>query len=159
MITQKEKVMVYSSQSSTSISMFGASTPFCLIAPLIPTLFGVFAFYHRQSFYHRRLHPLNQVLIQHLSFHPCMYLKGLRLLLLSRAQETCCTTSNSLYSKLHLGTLLLFAHVVSLQYLIGSYGYSYTISMCPRVISILQISPYSLLIFDSSSSCHNTCPS
>ena len=28
--------------------------------------------------------------------------------------------------------------------------------MCPRAISVLQISPYSLLIFDSSSSCHNT---
>jgi hypothetical protein len=28
--------------------------------------------------------------------------------------------------------------------------------MCPRAISVLQISPYSLLMFDSSSSCHNT---
>ena len=65
---------------------------------------------------------------------------------------------HSLCSKLHLGTLLLFAHVVSLQYLVGSYGYSCTISVCPRAIYVLQISPYSLLMFDSSSSCHNTYP-
>ena len=31
--------------------------------------------------------------------------------------------------------------------------------MCPRAISVLQISPYSLLMFDSSSSRHNTWPS
>jgi len=29
--------------------MFGASMPFCLIAPPTPTLFGVFAFHHRRS--------------------------------------------------------------------------------------------------------------
>jgi hypothetical protein len=40
-----------------------------------------------------------------------------------------------------------------------NHEYSYTISMCPRVISVLQISPYSLLMFDSSSNCHNTYPS
>jgi hypothetical protein len=89
-----------------------------------------------------------------------MYWKGLRLLSSSRAQETsCCINSNSLCSELHLGTLLLLAHVVSLQYHIGSYGYSCTIFVCPYAISILQISPYSLLMFDSSSSCHNTYPS
>jgi len=37
--------------------------------------------------------------------------------------------------------------------------YSCTISVCPRAISVLQISPYFLLMFDSSSSCHNTCSS
>jgi hypothetical protein len=31
--------------------MFGASTPFCLTAPPTPTLFGVFAFYHRRSLF------------------------------------------------------------------------------------------------------------
>jgi hypothetical protein len=98
--------------------------------------------------------------LQQLSFHPCMHWKGLRLLSSSRAQETsCCTNFNSLCSELHLGTLLLLAPVVSLQHLVGSYGYSCTISVCPRAISVLQISPYSLLMFDSSSSCHNTCPS
>jgi len=39
------------------------------------------------------------------------------------------------------------------------HGYSCTISVCPRAIYVLQISPYSLLMFDSSSSCHNICPS
>jgi hypothetical protein len=89
-----------------------------------------------------------------------MHWKGLRLLSSSRAQETsCCTNFNNLCSELHLGILLLLASVVSLQYLVGSYGYSCTISVCPRAISVLQISPYSLLMFDSSSSCHNTCVS
>jgi hypothetical protein len=54
--------------------------------------------------------------------------------------------SHSLYFELHLGTLLLLAPIVSLQYLIGSYGYSCTISVCSRAISVLQISPYSLLL-------------
>jgi len=40
-----------------------------------------------------------------------------------------------------------------------NHGYSCTISVCPRAIYVLQISPYSLLMFDSSSSCHNICPS
>jgi hypothetical protein len=31
--------------------------------------------------------------------------------------------------------------------------------VCPRAIFVLQISPYSLLMFDNSSSCHNTYPS
>ncbi|KAJ6972836.1 hypothetical protein NC653_033222 [Populus alba x Populus x berolinensis] len=121
----KEKVEVYSSQSSTSISMFGASTPFYLTAPPTPTLFGGFAFHHRRSPFITDI----------------------------------CTPSISLCSELHLGTLLLLAPVVSLQYLVGSLGYSCTISVCPCAISVLQISPYSLLMFDSSSSCHNTCPS
>jgi hypothetical protein len=60
-----------------------------------------------------------------------MHWKGLRLLSSLRAQETsCCTNFNSLCSELHLGTLLLLAPVVSLQYLVGSYGYSCTISVC-----------------------------
>ena len=66
---------------------------------------------------------------------------------------------DSLCSELHLGTLLLLASVVLLQYLVGSYGYSCTIFVCSRAISVLQISPYFLLMFDSSSSYHNTCPS
>jgi len=82
------------------------------------------------------------------SFHPCMHWKGPRLLPLSRAQETsyCTTFSHSFCSELHLRTLLLLAPVVSLQYLVGSYGYSCTISVCSRAISVLQISPYYLLL-------------
>jgi len=49
---------------------------------------------------------------------------------------------HSLCSELHLGTLLLLASVVSLQYLVGSYGYSCTISVCTRAISVLQIFPH-----------------
>jgi len=40
-----------------------------------------------------------------------------------------------------------------------NHGYSCIISMCLCAISVLQISPYFLFMFDSSSSCHNTCPS
>jgi len=39
-----------------------------------------------------------------------------------------------------------------------NHKYSCTIFVCPHAISVLQISPYSLLMFDSSSSCHNTYP-
>ena len=67
--------------------------------------------------------------------------------------------SYSLCFELHLGTLLLLAPVVSLQYLVRSYKYSCIIYVCPHAISILQISPYSLLMFDNNSSCHNTYPS
>jgi hypothetical protein len=78
--------------------------------------------------------------LQQLSFHHCMHWKGLRLLSSLRAQETsCCTNFNNLCSELHLGTLLLLAPVVLLQYLVGSYEYSCTISLCPRAISVLQI--------------------
>jgi hypothetical protein len=45
-----------------------------------------------------------------------------------------------------LGTLLLLASVFSLQYLVGSFGYSCTIFVCSRAILVLQISPYSLLL-------------
>ena len=53
----------------------------------------------------------------------------------------------------------LFFSLYLLSHYSTSYGYSCTISVCPRAISVLQIFPYSLLMFDSSSSCHNTCPS
>jgi hypothetical protein len=141
--------------------MFGASTPFCLSAPPTPTLFGVFAFHHKQSPFNTGVcTPSIRCLYNSSSFHPCMHRKGLRLLSSSRAQETsCCTNFNNLCSELHLRILFLLVSVVSLQYLVGSYGYSCTISVCPHAISVLQISPYSLLMFDSSSSCHNICPS
>jgi hypothetical protein len=40
--------VVHSSQSSISISMFGAFVSFCLTAPPTSTAFGVFAFQHRR---------------------------------------------------------------------------------------------------------------
>jgi len=116
LITWKEKAVVHSLQSSISISMFGSSAPFWLTAPPTPTLFGVFAFQHIWSpFITGVCTPSIRCLYNSSSFHPCMYWKDLRLLSSSRAQETsCCTTSNSLCSELHLGTLLLLAPVVSL---------------------------------------------
>ena len=123
--------------------------PFCLTAPPTPTLFGAFAFYYRRSpFITGVCTPLIRCLCNSSSFYPCMHWKGPRLLPLSRAQQTsfCTTFSHSLCSKLHLGTLLLLAPIVSLQYLVGSYGYSCAISVCSRAILALQISPYSLLL-------------
>jgi hypothetical protein len=141
--------------------MFGASTPFCLIAPHTPTLFDVFAFHHRRSPF------IIDICTPSIM---CLYNSSLSILACIGKVFACCLHQehkrlpvvqplHSLCSKLHLRTLLFLAPVISLQYLIGSYGYSCTISVCPRAISVLQISPYSLFMFDSSSSCHNTCPS
>jgi len=129
--------------------------PFCLTAPPTPTLFGVFAFHHRRSPF------ITGVCTPSIR---CLCNNSLSILACIGKVFACCLHQehkrllvNCLCSELHLRTLLLLAPVVSLQYLVGSYGYLYTISMCPRAISVLQISPYSLLMFDSSSSCHNTC--
>ena len=65
---------------------------------------------------------------------------------------------HSLCSKLHLGKLLLLAPVVSLQYLVGSRVLLHNLRV-PSCNFCSQDSPYSLLMFDSSSSCHNICPS
>jgi len=118
--------------------MFGASTPFCLTAPPTPTLFGVFAFHRQSPFITGVCTPSIRCFHNSSSFHPCMHWKGLRLLFSSRAQETSC---NSLCYELHLGTLLLLAPVVSLQYLIGSYGYSCIVSVCPRAILFSRFLP------------------
>jgi len=135
--------------------------PFCLIAPPTPTLFGVFTFHHRRSpFFIGVCTPSIR----------CFYNSSLSILACIGKVFACCLhqdykrlpvvqSLHSLYSELDLGTLLLLAPVVSLQYLIGSYGYTCTISVYPRAIFVLQISPYSLLMFDSNSSYHNTCPS
>jgi len=90
-----------------SFSMFGASMPFCLIAPPTPTLFGVFAF-------HRRSHPLNKCFCNSSSFHPCMHWKGPRLLPLSRAQETsCCTTFHTVSALSFIWELFFSLHLLS----------------------------------------------
>jgi len=59
----------------------------------------------------------------------CLYQEQKRLPIVQPLQSLC--------SELPLGTLLLLALVVSLQYLIRSYGYSCTISVCPRAIYVL----------------------
>jgi len=115
--------------------------PFCLITPPTPTLFGVFAF-------HRRSHPLNYVLLQQLIFPSLHALERSSLVAFIKSTRDFLlyNFSHSLCSELHLGTLLLLASVVSLQYLVGSFGYSCTISVCSHAISVLQMSPYSLLL-------------
>ena len=132
-------------QSSTSISMFGAFAPFFLTAPPTPTLFGVFAFQHMRSPF------ITGVCTPSIR---CLYNSSLSILTCIGKVFACYLHQehkrlpvvqplHSLCSKLHLGTLLLLALVVSIQYLIGSNGYSCTISVCPRAISVLQIfSPF-----------------
>jgi hypothetical protein len=137
--------VVYSSQSSIPISMFRASTPFCLTAPPTPTLFGVFVFQHMRSPF------ITGVCTPSIR---CLYNSSLSILACIGKVFACYLHQehkrlpvvqplHSLCSKLHLGTLLLLALVVSIQYLIGSNGYSCTISVCPLAISVLQIfSPF-----------------
>ena len=67
------------SQSSILISMFGASTPFYLIAPPTPIPLVSSPFIGGR-FLSQAFTPLNQVPPQQLSFHPCMHWKGLRML-------------------------------------------------------------------------------
>jgi len=117
--------------------------PFCLIAPPTPALFGVFAFHHRRSPF------IIGVCTPSIR---CLCNSSLSILACIGKVFACCLHQehkrlhvvhllHSLCSELHLGTLLLFAPVVSLQYLIGSYGYSCTISVCHRAIYVLQILP------------------
>ena len=68
------------------------------------------------------------------------------------------TIFHSLCSELYLGTPFLLAPVVSLQYLVGSRVLLHNLRV-PSCNFCSQDSPYSLLMFDSSSSCHNICPS
>ena len=113
--------MVYSSQSFTSISMFGASASFCLIAPPTPTPFGVFAFQHRRSPF------ITGVCTPSIM---CLYNSSLSILACIGKVFACFHQEHkrlpvvqllhSLCSELHLGKLLLLALIVSLQYLIES---------------------------------------
>jgi len=155
--------VVLSSQSSISFPMFGASAPFIIAvtAPPTPTLFGVFAFQHKRPPFITVFSPpqLGASTTAHLSILACIGKVFACCLQQEHKRLPVVHPLHSLCFELHLGTLLLLALVVSLQYLIRSYGYSCTIFVCPRTIYVLQISPYSLLMFDSSSSCHNTYPS
>jgi len=141
--------------------MFGASVPFYLTAPPTPTLFGVFAFHHRRSHFITSVcTPSIRCFYNSSSFHPYMHWKGPRLLPLSRAQETsCCTISTQSLLWASSGKssspctccLISVPHWI-LQVLLHNL----------RVHSCNFCSPdfsYSLLMFDSSSSCHNTYPS
>jgi hypothetical protein len=102
--------------------MFGASTPFCLTTPPTPTLFGVFAFHHRRSPFItgvstpsiRCLCNSSLSILAYIGkvFACCLHQEHKRLPILHLIHSLC--------SELHLGTLLLFAPVVSLQYLVES---------------------------------------
>jgi hypothetical protein len=147
-------------QSSTSISMFGASAPFCLTAPPTSTLFGVFAFHHR------RLPFITGVCTPSIR---CFHNSSLSILACIGKVFACCLHQE--HKRLPVvQTLTVFAlsfiwenffslHLLSHYSTSLNHGYSYTISVCLYAISVLQISPYSLLMFDSSSSYHNTYPS
>ena len=129
--------MRHSSQSSISISMFGASTPFCLIAPPAPPLFGVFAFHRRSPFITGVRTPSIRCLCNNsLSilacigkvFACCLHQEHKRLLVV-----------HSLCSELYLRTLLLLAPIVSIQYLVRILRVLLHNLRVPRAISVLQI--------------------
>ena len=140
--------------------MFGASTPFCLTTPPTPTLFGVFTFHRRSPFITGVCTPSIRCLYNSSSFHPCMHWKGLRLLFSLRAQETSIVHnfSQSLLwaSSGNTSSPCTCCLIVVPRWILRVLC---TISVCPHAISVLQIFPYSLLMIDSSSSCHNTYPS
>jgi len=135
--------------------------PFYLTAPPTPTLFGVFAFHHRRSpfitgVYTPSIRCLCNSSLSILAcigkvFACCLYQEHKRLPVVHNFYTI---SALSFIWELFFSLHLLSHFSTSLDH-----GYSCTISVCPRAISVLQISPYSLLMFDSSSSCHNTCPS
>ena len=135
--------------------------PFCMTAPPTPTLFGVFAFRHRRSpfitgVYTPSIRCLCNSSLSILAcigkvFACCLHQEHKRLPVVQTL-----TVSALSFIWEHFFSLHLLSHYSTS---LGSFGYSCTISVCYRAISVLQISPYSLLMFDSSSSCHNTCPS
>jgi hypothetical protein len=136
--------------------------PFCLTAPPTPTLFGVFAFHHRWSpFITGVCTPSIRCLCNNsLSFLACV-----------RKVFACClhqeyerlpvvqtlTVSALSFIWEHFFSLHLLSHYSTSLDPMGTLHNLYLV--CPRAISVLQIFSYSLLMFDSSSSCHNTCPS
>jgi len=136
--------VVHSSQSSTSIFMFGAFVPFISVldsstytnSHLVSSSFNIGGRLVSQAFAPPQLGAFATALFPSLyaleMSSPVVFIKSTRDFLLYNF-------SHSLCSELHLGTLLLLASVVLLQYLVGSYRYSCTISVFPRAISILQI--------------------
>ena len=121
---------------------------FYLTAPPTPTLFGVFAFHHRRSpFITGVCTPSIRCLCNSsLSilacigkvFACCLHQEHKRLPVVQTSTVSALSFIWELFFSLHL----LSQYSTSL----GSYGYSCTISVCSRAISVLQISPYSLLL-------------
>jgi hypothetical protein len=141
--------------------MFGASTPFCLTTPPTPTLFGVFASHHRRS-------PFNTGVCT--PSIRCLYNSSLSILACIRKVFACCLHQE--HKRLHIVQTLtvsalsfIWEHFFSLH-LLSHYSTSLDPTGTPAqspcaLVQFLfsRFSPYSLLMFDSSSSCHNTCPS
>jgi hypothetical protein len=134
---------------------------FYLTAPPTPTLFGVFAFYHR------RLPCVTGICTPSIR---CLCNSSLSILACIGKVFICYLHQEHkrlpVVQPSHIVSALSFIweHFFSLHLLSHyntslNHGYSCTIFVCHHAISVLQISPYSLLLFDSSSSCHNTCPS
>jgi hypothetical protein len=134
--------------------------PFCLTAPPTPTLFGVFAFHHK------RLPYITGICTPSIR---CLCNSSFSILACIGKVFACCLHQEHkrlpVVQTLTVSALsFIWEHFFSLH-LLSHYStslnhrYSCTISMCPSAISVFQISPYSLFMFDSSSSCHNTCPS
>ena len=119
---------------------------FCLIAPPTLILFSVFAFHDHLLSQAFAPSQLGASATSHFSILICI---GKVFACCLHQEHKRLPVVHSLCSKLHLGTLLLLAPVVSLQFLVGSFGYSCIISVCPRVIFFVQISLYSLLMFNS----------
>jgi hypothetical protein len=135
--------------------------PFCLTAPPTPTLFGVFVFHHRRSPF------ITGVCTPSIR---CLCNSSLSILVCIRKVFACCLLQEHkrllVVQPSHIVSALSFIwehffslHLLSHYSTLLDHGYSCTISVCPCAISVLQISPYFLLMFDSSSSCHNTCSS
>ena len=135
--------------------------PFCLTAPPTPTLFDVFVFHHRRSPF------ITGVCTPSIR---CLCNSSLSILVCIGKVFACCLLQEHkrlpVVQPSHIVSALSFIwehffslHLLSHYSTLLDHGYSCTISVCPRAISVLQISPYFLLMFDSSSSYHNTCSS
>jgi len=134
---------------------------FLLDSSTYTTLFGVFAFHHR------RLPCVTGICTPSIR---CLCNSSLSILACIGKVFVCCLHQEHkrlpVVQPSHIVSALsiIWEHFFSLHLLSHystslNHGYSCTIFVCHHAISVLQISPYSLLLFDSSSSCHNTCPS
>jgi len=116
--------------------------PFCLTAPPTSTLFGVFAFHHRRSPF------ITGVCTPSIR---CLCNSSLSILVCIGKVFTCCLHQEHkrlpVVQPSHIVSALSFIwehffslHLLSYYSTSLDHGYSCTISVCPRAISVLQIS-------------------
>ena len=134
---------------------------FCLTAPPTPTLFGVFAFHHRRSPF---ITGVSTPSIR------CICNSSLSILACIGKVFACCLHQE--HKRLHVVQTLtvsalsfIWEHFFSLH-LVSHYSTSLDPTGTPAqspcaLVQFLfsRFFPYSLLMFDSNSSCHNTYPS